>query len=84
MAENLIEIENISDFEITHAIIFDDGDELAVDVYNYLKNNNITTRLIKIKITLTIMRVHNLRTFLKDKENYHLAKNYRIMLLTQD
>ena len=51
MAENLIEIENISDFEITHAIIFDDGDELAVDVYNYLKNNNITTRLIKIKIT---------------------------------
>lgn len=51
IAENLIEIENISDFEITHAIIFDDGDELAVDVYNYLKNNNITTRLIKIKIT---------------------------------
>ena len=50
MAENLIEIENISDFEITHAIIFDDGDELAVDVYNYLKNNNITTRLIKIKM----------------------------------
>lgn len=45
-----------SEFDLnsaTHAIIFDDGEEFAQE-YNFLKEKNIPTRLIKIKITRVI------------------------------
>lgn len=58
------EIDEIHNNAITHAIVFDDGEEF-IDEINWLNKNNIPLRWIKIPIT----RVINI-----DKEKYrHLS-----------
>lgn len=51
--------------EITHAIIFDDGEEF-MEERDYFKNNNIPTRLINILIT-RVINIKNDSNF--DKKN---------------
>ncbi len=49
----IIETSDWKNCKITHAIIFDDGEEF-VDETNFIKSNNIPFRLIIIKITRVI------------------------------
>ena len=49
----LSQISKIDPLEITHAIVFDDGEEF-IDEVLLLENNNVPLRKIKIKITRVI------------------------------
>ena len=53
LESKLVESKDWEGKEITHAIIFDDGEEFG-DETHFLKSNNIPLRLIRIKITRVV------------------------------
>lgn len=64
-------IKNIIDSKITHAIIFDDGEEFYFKNSQFFIENNINVRFIKIKIT-RVININRENEFkgIKNTQNY--------------